>query len=132
MARVKLSVSVPAELHRRAKYVSFETGSTIQRVVEDALHKTLDPNSRPKAHELKRKETQMLIAQLREVVQSGNELLTNACVSCIRSAHALLKESERKVAQAPVIPMTPRDQDTKNRGRRKREDLTPDTLSGTS
>ncbi len=102
MPRVKVSVYVPTELHRRAKYVSFEEGTTIQHVVENALQKALDPDHRP-ALVLRPKEMQTLFSQLRAILGSGNELFFNNCVSCIRGTYGLLLAEKR--AQAQVVPI---------------------------
>lgn len=131
MARIKVSVYVPSELHRRAKYLSFEQGTTIQHVVEDALQKALDPEHRPPTSALRPKEMQVLFAQLRDILQNGNEFLVNTCVSCIRGTFGLL-EAERRASQTAVVPIAdeaPEHAHTKRK--RKSENITTQGLSQT-
>jgi hypothetical protein len=130
MPRVKVSVYVPADLHRRAKYVSFEQGTTIQNVVEGALQRALCPDQ-PQVPDLKPKEIQMLMSQLRKILQSGNELFITNCVSCIRGTFGLLEaETRNQAAQSDVVPIQSSSGNAADR-RRKREKPASHTLPET-
>jgi hypothetical protein len=105
MAKIKLSAYIPAELHRLAKFESFEKGTTIQHVVEDALQRFLDP-ARSVVPVLKPKERQLLIAQLNEVLDSGNELYIANCLACIRGTFGLMK-AEKRLSTIQTIQGSP-------------------------
>jgi DNA-binding phage protein len=101
MAKVKLSVFVPPELHRQAKYAAIERGTTIQHVVEDSLQRSLDP-TRSTAPGLKPKEVNMAHTQLNNILQSGNEDLINSCLACLRGGHGILQLAEKVTTMSPA------------------------------
>jgi hypothetical protein len=127
MSKVKLSVYVTADLHRQAKYLSFEKGTTIQHVVEDALQRSLDPK-RTQAPVLKPKELRILISQFREIVQSGNELFIANCVASIRGTYALLK-AERRTPESTIVAIGPAKSEEPKKPEHRRRRKTENALA---
>lgn len=98
MSRVKVSVYVPTELHKRAKHESIDKGTTMQHVLQDALEKRLAEQD-AQVVEMKPREAKVLIGQLREVLSSGKKVFIESCSSAIRGAHALLQYEKTLVPQ---------------------------------
>jgi len=132
--RIKLSVYVPVELHRKAKYASFEHGTTIQKVVEDAMQEKFDPQHRSITPAiLTPKEIKVLQAQLKQILERGDELAIANLVSAIRGNFKWLHIDRRpdETASAPAAALPASRADRKRRPRGRTETHNPVPVTGT-
>lgn len=133
MSRVKVSVYVPTELHKRAKHESIDKGTTMQHVMQDALQKLLAEQD-AEVVELKPKEVKVLVEQLREVLASGKKVFIESCSSAVRGAHALLQYEKtlelHNVNKAADNGAVAADRPSSGKGSRRPKTGAPPTTGG--
>jgi len=108
-AKIKASVYLPDDVHRRLKHVSVERRTSIQSLMEEITEAYLDakdgaqgstePALRPKSA----KEMRDWFARLKYVFESGNDLAILNCTATIRAMELWVEEGKK--AAGGVTPI---------------------------
>ena len=101
--RVKVSVFLPEDVHRRLKLASVNRGTSIQKAMEDAAHAWIEPKSAPPTR-MSSKEIRRWQAKLRGILESGDPLAMSNCTAGIAAMEAYLKERRNRDASEEGKP----------------------------